>query len=279
MKLPPFTLVHSPAGPKSRSARDKLLSTLSASRESGALKKSALERVDRELNRAAKVETAGIWDLGAWVGGLPRIVEAMNKAQPELVIFEVQAAVPAGLVSRPERIAAWAEEVLARKLRPTERAEMQSSILDVELLPIAERVRKEVGVDYLVALTAEPIAGAVDDEHDGLTVFTDLFAAADGRVSIASTAGLREFAADAGRPFEHAAAFVFLGALLASMNPKLETHDDTGCLMDFNYDRAGIVPALRKPALDQQCVDKIKPAYRDMAMKLIRVLDRYGAAA
>src|SRR3954447_13481785 len=174
MKLPPFTLVHTPEGPQSGSARDKLRATLAASLDSGVLGKASLERVDKELNRSGKVETAGIWDLGAWVGGLPGVVEAMNKAQPELVIFEVQAAVPAGLVSQPDRIAQWAEERLARKLRRSERAEMQTAIIDAELFPFAEQVRKDVGVDYLVALTSDSIAGELDDEREGHTVFSDL---------------------------------------------------------------------------------------------------------
>jgi hypothetical protein len=85
--------------------------------------------------------------LGAWVGALPKIIETMNQAQPDIVIFEIQAAVPSGLVQDAYHVAYRVEEILGRKLKRVERAELQQAIVDVDFFPVGERVRREVGVD------------------------------------------------------------------------------------------------------------------------------------
>jgi hypothetical protein len=79
-----------------------------------------LERTVRELERQPKVVTVGIWDLGARVGLLPRVIETLNQAQPAFTFFDVQAAIPAGMISRPERVVAWAQERLGKKLPKAE---------------------------------------------------------------------------------------------------------------------------------------------------------------
>lgn len=54
------------------------------------------EEVEATAARAkGSMKTVGIWDLGAWVGGLPDIVKSLNEAQSSLLFFEAQAALPA----------------------------------------------------------------------------------------------------------------------------------------------------------------------------------------
>lgn len=286
MKLPPFTLIHNRGSVKGAGSRraapdlpagvkKNLQATLAASFGSGALSTAALGKVAKEMKRQERVETVGIWDLGAWVGNLPKIVEALNAAQPAIVIFEVQAAIPAGLVSQPDHVILWGEEKLGRTLADEERSEQSEAIIDEEFFPRAEVVRKDLGVDYLVGLSGARIAGVVDDE-EGHVVHSDFFSSTEGRVCLASTFGLRELAAKAGCPFESAVAYVFLGSLFTAMNSDVEFHEDRGCLLDYNYDRSTIINGLRDPKLDTDCRGHIRPAYRGMAESLVKTLRKYS---
>ena len=174
MKVHRFTLIHSGRSPASTSGRAPAAPK-------------ALSRVVREKERQPKAQTVGIWDLGAWIGGLPKIVEALNTAQSGIVIFEVQAAIPAGLVSHRQRIASWAEARLARPLGKRQRGELTDAIIDVEFFPLADGVRMDLGIDYLVGLTPSAIAGEVDDE-EGHVVHSDFFSSFDeGGTVLAST--------------------------------------------------------------------------------------------
>lgn len=289
MKLPPFTLVHSRATPRPKGAprlpkavsgaKTNLQATLATSFASGVLGAGAFKRVSQDLGRREKVETVGIWDLGAWVGSLPKIIEAMNRAQPAIVIFDVQAAAPAGLRSRKERVILWAERVVKKKLRKPERDELTDAIIDVDFFPPAEFVRKDLGIDYLIGLTAEPIAGEIEYDQGDRRVHSDFFWSMDRRIGLVSTSGLRKLAAKANRPFEFAAAYVFLASLLTAMNPKLVVHEENrGCLLDYNEDRRTIVRGFKSPMIEDSCMRKIKPAYRDMTTALLRALQHYQEA-
>lgn len=289
MKLPTFTLVqcHAASGEKtakgggrSTGTKKNLAATIKASIDSGVLTKESAQLVAKDLGRRKKVETVGIWDLGAWVGRLPRIIEAMNEAQPNLTIFDVQASAPAALTSRKQRVAGWAEQTLKRKLRKDEREWLTDAIIDMDFFPHADRVRKAVGLDYLVGLTAEPIAGEDIDARKNRHVYSDFFSSNDGRVCLVSTSGLRKLAERANRPFEFAAAYVFLSALLAAMNPKLKFHDESrGCLLDYNEDRREIVKGFKSPGIDSDCLSRIKPAYREMVTTLLKTLHNYQGEA
>lgn len=69
--------------------------------------------------RPAQVpKTVGVWDLGAWVGGLPQIITLLNTAQNILLFFEAQAAIPSGITSGKQRVVQWSEAALERKGSP-----------------------------------------------------------------------------------------------------------------------------------------------------------------
>ena len=219
----------------------------------------------------------GIWDLGAWVGRLPGIIEALNKAQSDIVMFEIHAAIPSGLTSKKERVEKWAAETLRRKLGKAEREEITDAVIDAEFAAVGEPIRKHFRVQYLIGITPDAIAGEMEAEEDG--VYSDLFFSGDGRVTLVSTTGLRQLARKAERPFEFAVAFVLLGALLSIFNPKADMHDETrGCLFDLNFDRKTIVKGLRKPWIDDECMKAIKPSNRATTRALLDALSSYKGA-
>jgi len=252
-----------------------LQNALASSLDRGVLTASDVSLVASDLNDSRKSKTIGIWDLRAWVGGLPHIIEHLNRAQSALTFFEVQAAIPSGLVQNAERVAYRATKILRRKLKLAEQKEMRDAIVDVDFFPNAHQVRRSLGVDYLIALTGAAIAGDIDDEA-GHTFHTDFFFSFDKHVCLASTEGLREFAKDAKRPFEMAAAYVAVGGLLAAMNPKVDIHDrSVGCIFDYNYDRSKIVLGLKRPFIETRCLQDIRADNREVAQSLVRALANY----
>jgi hypothetical protein len=256
MKLPPFTLVHDPdperettgvaeewlgrvrgeqpAVAESLAALpDPLRRTLltgafgTGSAETGAAV-AALARIVTELQRQPDVVRVGIWDLDTRVGGLPRIIEALNIAQPAFTFFEVQATIPAGLVSAPSRVVRWVAR--AATLSAKEREEVAENMIADDFYKHAETVRTDLGLDYLVGLTPQMVAGEDDEE-----IFWNHFSAFQERLILASTYELAKFAREAGRPFEALVGGVVVAQLLVAIHyPEFGFHDDRGCLFDYN---------------------------------------------
>jgi len=281
MKFPVFSLVYSRRGPAASSVDKSLdagLGKINKRLQANVLaSQSDNPNALREIAKHAESEreTAGIWDLGAWVGGLSEIIELMNRAQSGLLFFEVHAAVPASLVSTKQRVIAWGEGKLRRRLKPRERAELTDAIISEEFLKMAERVRRDLGVNYLIALTPADLA----DTYETGEVVSDLFCKAKGRVSLISTVGLRDLSEKAERRFEYSVGFVMAATLFFMLNrSKVPYHKDNGCLMDEDYDRTKIVLGLVKPVLCEECRKKSKAGPIKIVEALLRHLDRYPRA-
>ncbi len=78
--------------------------------------------------------TVGIWDLGAWLSNLSQLVETFNRAQTTIVFYEVKAMVPAGMISRPERMTSWLTDNLERKLKAAEKKRLSITLLRTTFL-------------------------------------------------------------------------------------------------------------------------------------------------
>jgi hypothetical protein len=183
-------------------------------------------------------------------------------------------------VSDADRIALWARDILNRRLRTWEQRQMTAAMIDVEFLDFAEPVRRGLGLDYIVGIAAERIAGAIKD-RDGHTVHTDFFSSTDGRrVSLVSTFELRELARAANRTFEAAVAFVVIASVMTGLCPAIRFHEEDfhrdrqACLFDYNYDRRAIVQALRRPRVGPECLERVRPMYRRTVQALLETLDR-----
>lgn len=300
MKLPPFTLVYRPddkgGARKAREARlvdqlkqhskglpesllavrpalrGALLRTVERSSDL-ALSSSMLSRATQDLRRQPKVEVVGLWDLSSQVGELPRVIEALNASQAALTFFEIQAAVPSGLISRPERVIAWAEGRLARPLSRDEAAEIGNNVIYEDFAPRARTVRKELGLDHLVGFA--PAMIALEEEGE---IYWNYFSMAEKGISLVSTYGIYAYARRARRPFEVAVAGIALSSLLATLNPKIEFHEENrGCLFDFNRDRDSLVATLRRAEIEPACLARIEPKYREAAVAMVAALRALGA--
>jgi hypothetical protein len=227
---------------------------------------------------ASRVRRVGIWDLGAWVGGLADIVATLNKSQKAIQFFEVHAAVPAGLRSSKKFLMKLAEERLGRPLDATEEHDACDAILGEDFFPRQKSVRTNanVDVDCLVALTPDPIAKVHQRADGSHTIFFDFFTDVDDERQdvLVSVDGVRPLATEAGRPFEMAVGYLVISAVLEGFAPDVKLHADTGCLFDFNEDRNGLVPGLRAPMIDRDCAGRLG-SYSKPAQQMLEALSHY----
>jgi hypothetical protein len=228
-----------------------------------------LQPVVEDLNRAQEVITVAIWDLGARVGQLPQLIYQMNAVQSSFTFFSVQAAIPAGPLTRSTN-ADWVRQYTAR-LNKSELNEIASNVFADSFFKPAQTVRQELGVDYLVGITPSLVAVEEDD-----VLYWNYFSTSSGRLMLASSYDLRRYARVAGRSFEVAVAIVVLGILIATVNPRSVFHEDTGCLFDFNGNRDSIVEVIRMPQIEPVCLKRIKEKYRAAAAALMELLRNYS---
>ena len=264
--------------PKHRQLKSTLLASLSildASHLVSAAKK--IHAITAEFQRQPSVTTVGVWDLGARVARLPELIERMNSAQPTFVFFEIEAGIPAGLISQPERMVTWATERLGKPLRPDQREDMVRNLIANDFFPRAESVRTDLGVDYLVGLTPSMVAG----EGNHGQVYWNHFSTFERHAVLASVQDLRSFAKDAGRPFESLIGGVIVAQLFVAMfyDRGLGFHrEDRGCLFDYNESRVSIVEVAKNPRIEPECLKMIPPAFRNSATALVEALKTFTTA-
>ena len=273
MILSPFTLVRSRSKEKRYAAPSSVAKALETQLPlKGTLAASGRNIISRPVKERKAV---GVWDLGAWVGALPQIVQSLNNAQDIVLFFEAQAAIPSGLTSGKARVGQWSEATLGRKLKRKEREELSEAIIDVEFFDFAKPVRKDLGVDFLIGLSPDPIAGETDDD-DGHVTHSDFFCSSDGKISIVSTVGVRELADKANRTFEFAIGFIITSVMFAALNGmRVGFHEDNNCLMDYNYNRATIADRFAQPEICNNCARESKPEILKMAMNMLRALEKF----
>ena len=253
-----------------KSLSPELRRTLVASAQSVAPKAAsrALLSMLRDLNRADAVKTVAIWDLDARIGFLPDEVKKLNTVQGAFTFFVLQAAVPAGLVSTPVRVAEWAREsgVLFDQ---SDLEVLELNVIADDILPRAQVLRRDTGVDMLIGLAAKPIAfTGPEGPH------WNYFTVGNREVGLMSVCDLRTFAEKAGRPFATAVAMVLLAQVLAQVSP-LEYHEESHgspCLFDFNEERVTIVNNIKRPSIHPDCLAKIPTIYRSAAAAMIEAL-------
>ena len=270
---PKLTKVFNKLNPRFRKT---LLSTLIAEpdRSGGGevVRKSSMNikvaSITRELGRAKKVRRVGILDLGAWIGGLPLLLKRLNAAQSPFVMFEIQAPLPGGMLKTPEGMLNWAAVQLGEPLSKAERNQMEPQMVANEFFAAAEDIRKSMGLDLIVGMTPAMVAGV---DHDG-GIYWNHFSSLSGKTILLSTADLRHFAEKAGRSFEAAVGAILLASLLVAVNSKLEYHDDTGCLFDYNGSRVSLIKTLKEMQIEKSCLAVMTAEQRTAAHAMLKVL-------
>jgi hypothetical protein len=244
--------------------------------EAGADAIATLKPVIEDLRRRDDVTTVALWDIDARVGGLPRIIEALNRAQELFTFFELQAPLPAGIVSRPERIIAWVRKRLHqqdKRLSKKAREEITHNVIANDFFKHATAVYQRLGVKYLVGITQGMIAGEEDDGSLYWNFFTDT----DGARLLISSHDVRRYAKEAGRPFQVAIMMLVVAQVLLDVNAEagLDVHPDTGCIFDENIHRDNVVISIRELKIEDRCLSLMDEKYREAAVKMMDVLRSY----
>jgi hypothetical protein len=245
-----------------------------SSRQAAPAVPASLLKLAERAAAAATASTVGILDLGAWVSRLPHLLEVMNKAQDRLVFLELQTPVPAGLIKTTEPLTHWAAEHLGRPLTAAESEELNRNMLADEFYYFAESVRVQNKLDVLVGLTPAMIAFV----EDGLP-YWNYFATGQDQVSLISTCDLRDFSAQAGRPYEAAVGMLVAAQVLALRND-LTYHPETrGCVFDFNEARTDLVTSIKAMRIEPDCLSHIHEAAEAKAARsLVAALARMKEA-
>lgn len=299
MTLPRYTLVYRPGQSAGRQQlRDVLkkargdVATPSATLESmgaevrEAMVSGAIQRVLAEMGdgparrQPPRAETVGIWDLAAQVGELPEVIETWNRIQTVFAFLEVQAGVPSGLISRPERVVAWAREKHKRVPKGA-LADLVHNLIYEDFAVRARPIRAHFGLDHLIG-----VAPAMVAFEDGGDLYWNYFSMSEKGLVLVASYDLARLARKAGRPFAVAVAEIALSTLLVQIHDAaapngsetLEFHDEiTGCLFDFNEDRDTIVKSLRRLLIEPACQQKIRPKYRAASLAMVAALRDLGA--
>lgn len=227
-----------------------------------------------KIQRYGEAVKVAVWDLGARIGYLHKVVEKLNRAQDVFVFFVLEAAVPAGLVSRPEQVVSWMRGSLNKRFSKAEKAEIRQNIIANDFYRNARVVQedneRDFGINYLTCITPSMIAGEENDR-----AFWNSFSSSSGNILLVSSHGLRAHAKEAGRPVEAAASMLIVARLLTELNRRLIFHEDHGCLFDLNEQRANVVSSLRNMSIENQCLEKIDAKFRGAAERMSAALREY----
>ena len=235
------------------------------------LESESVVKIIRELARQKGVFRVGVLDMGSWIGKLPILLEKLNAAQSLFTIFEIQAPIPGGLIKTPEGMAEWASEHLNKPLTKEERDEFSEHMIANKFFDAAEDIRKDedIDVDFIVGITASMVAYISSN-----TVYWNHFSAVHGKTILISAADLRRFSEQAERPFEAAIGALLVSSLLIAVNDKLDYHDDSGCLFDYNGSRVSLVNTIKNLHIEGKCLDKMTSEQREAAISMLSSLKR-----
>lgn len=230
----------------------------------------SVKSITKDLARHKKVLRVGVLDMGNWIGELPMLLDRLNASQPLFTIFEVQAAIPGGLIKTPEGVSEWAAGHLNRSLKKAERAGLEQQMIANDYFIAAEDIRKSIGIDLIVGMTPAMVAGV---SHDG-GVYWNHISSVSGKTILISTADMRQWAEKAGRPFEAAIGASLVTTLLIAINNKLRYHKDTGCLFDFKGSRISFADTLKALQIEDSCLAKMTQEQKETALAMLSVLRR-----
>lgn len=210
-----------------------------------------IKDITEDLAREDRVRRVAIIDFGSWVGGLPLLMERLNKAQSMFTLFEIVTPLPAGLVKTPQGFRDWVKAQWPSSLRKLKVAGAKPQMIFEDFYIAAENIRLSRSFDIVVVLTPYRVAAVDSDEK----LVWDLFMASDENVALLSTDDVRRYAEEANRPFEAAVGMLLVASLFTAVNEGLNYHKiDTGCIFDYNDDRDSLKASIANLAIDNDCL-------------------------
>jgi hypothetical protein len=207
----------------------------------------------------------GIWDLNAGAGSLPHLLDRVEEAQSYFSFYAVEAAFQTGLTIPGDHVVT---DFKRRTGRTMARWEAAMNVCVSPIFKAAQPVLDALPIEWLVIVVRSMLA---DDEEPPFRY--NLFARASGHMVLQSTYDLREFAAEAGKPFESAVLGTALSIVIQSMVPDLE--ETPGTIFDFCENRHDIVRVIREPRIDDANRALIPPEILEPVDAILDVLKHY----
>jgi hypothetical protein len=233
----------------------------------GEAARTKLAKVVKDLKSSPNVQRVGILDLGAWLGKLPELIEQLNRAQVLYTLFELLAPVPGGLIKTEQGFVDWSRAHLDAPLDADVTKGLPRQMIREQFNEVAGNIQRGMGVDLLVGVTPALIAGVKGDE-----IFWNHFSSVMPPLVLLSVSDLRDFAGQAGRPYEAAVGLLLAVALLVAHNRNLRYHGDNGCVFDYKADRTGLVDTLRTMRICPACEQIMSTAENDALRGMLAAL-------
>lgn len=228
-----------------------------------------------------EITRVAVWDLGARVGHLQKVLELLNEAQQAFEFYSLLAPLPSGLESQRTKVLAWAKKHIraqgGRLTKSTAKDIHNKTIIDADFYRIARTVRGNISPrpDILAGLTPVWIAGI---ENDSRPCF-DFFSSSSSKMVLVSTTDIRKISEKTNRPFEIAVAVLVISQVFVAANPALQFHSERGCLFDEEDDRFRFARTLRKLRVEDRCLRLMRVDHRAAIQHMIEALERYRPSA
>ncbi len=234
----------------------------------------AFKRTAQILSAQRGAKVIGVWDLGSRLARMQELLSRLNLSQEKLVFFEIEAAIPIGMVSQPEKVIRWASVAFERVLDASETQQFARNIIASDFYPRANLIRRSLGLDLLVGVTPALVADIDDGE-----VFWNHFSSYEGPTVLTSSADLRRFAMEARCHVEVLAGMIILSQVLTALysHRGVGFHRETrGCLFDYNEDRSGLIECSADIKIEEDCIKLFPPAFRQVALSLADALNMWA---
>jgi hypothetical protein len=215
---------------------------------------------------ANDIEKIGIFDISARAGLLFQLLTTISRRQPTYTFYPVETAVPMGLGMFSERRIA---ELQSADLS-TDYSALEDNIDVDQFDSLLEDTRQQVKVDLIAGLFGPMLAF-----QDGGGLSFNYFSTPIGKNVAVSVFEIRDFAKQAGRPFEAAVAMITLAQVWARLYD-LDYHPETrGCPFDYCGNRVDLVHTIRKAELCPESLAAIPVNVRESVEKCLQTIREY----
>src|SRR5262249_20871688 len=149
---------------------------------------------------------------------------ALEDAQKYFSFYSVEAPFQSSLTIPGDHVAT---EWKRKTGRPMSRDDAALNICASPIFKAARPILDALAIEWLAIV----VESMIDDESDPTDAWYNLFASTSGQLVLLSTSDLREFAAEAGRPFESVVVGIALSMVLLQTVPTLAR--TPGTIFDF----------------------------------------------
>jgi len=237
---------------------------------------SAFETLAADLGKNANVVTVGLWDLGTRAGNLPKIVSRLNEGQKTFTFYDLQAAVPAGLVSRRERVLSWAERHGGNQSHKINFPAHEANVIADDFFDYARQIRQYFNLAYVIGIVPQRITNLEADNR----VSVNRYAASSGRAGkgrycLLSAYNLRRQAKETERAFESSVTLLVVCQILISLSKTLTYETPKNCIFNCVASEPKRIAALNEFEIGTDCLNQVSPLYQQSAAELMRILREY----